>query len=96
MSEKLIVVEEKTEPKITVFKTSDLYFSAYLISSGFSMMTTERQEMPDGKRPKVVFLFKIDETILSGMKRTFFGGTGTVKVRLYVDALRNLKAMCHV
>ena len=80
-------------PKI--YKTSDLYFSAFLVSIGFPLVTTEVTKTPDGSK-KVIFLFNIPDTELPKLKAMYFGGGGTVKARTFVDNLRSLKSICFV
>jgi hypothetical protein len=81
-------------PKL--FRTSDIYFSSYLSSLDYPLVTTEVAAAGDGGGKKVVFLFNIPETDLPRVKASYFGGTGTVKARKFVDNLRNLKSMCFV
>ena len=76
-----------------LFRTSDIYFSSYLASLDYPMVTTEHAAAGDGGK-KVVFLFNIPENDLPRIKASYFGGTGTVKARRFVDNLRNLKSMC--
>lgn len=80
--------------KMCLYRTSDIYFSAYLSSLDFSLVTTERGPAADGGE-KVVFLFSIPEVDLPKVKASYFGGTGTVKARKFVDNLRSLKSMCY-
>lgn len=76
-----------------LYRTSDIYFSAFLCSIGFSMKTTENIPAPDGGR-KVVFVFDLTDSDLLRSKTLFFGGSGTVKARQFVDHLRSLKSLC--
>jgi hypothetical protein len=76
-----------------LYRTSDIYLSAYLCSIDFPLKTTEQAKTPDGGK-KVVFVFSISDSDLTKIKAMFYGGSGTVKVRLFVDNLRNLKSMC--
>ena len=81
------------EPTIKLYRTSDIYFSAYLSSLDFALVTTETESTADGAK-KVVFVFRIPDCDLSKVKASYFGGTGTVKARKFVDNLRSLKSMC--
>ena len=81
-------------PKL--FRTSDLYFSSLLCSLDYPLITTEVVKSNDGANNKVVFVFNIPEADLPRLKASYFGGTGTVKARKFVDNLRNLKSMCHI
>jgi hypothetical protein len=82
------------EKKLTLYRTSDVYFSAYLCSVDIELTCTEVDNESGGK--KLVFVFKIAEHDLSCLKASYFGGSGTVKVRKYVDNLRSLKSMVYV
>ena len=81
--------------KTVLYRTSDLYFAAYLCSLDFSLVTTEQAPATDGGK-KVVFLFNIPEPELPRVKASYFGGGGTVKARKFVDNLRSLKSMVYV
>jgi len=83
----------KPEPKKKLYRTSDIYFASYLCSLDFPMVTTENEKAPNGSR-KVIFVFEIKDEHLRPAKTQFFGGTGTVKARKFVDNLRSLKSMC--
>jgi hypothetical protein len=83
------------EVKTRLYRTSDIYFAAYLSSLDVSLTTTEAETMPDGGR-KVVFVFKLLEADLQRLKASYFGGNGTVKARRFVDNIRSLKSMCFV
>ena len=80
--------------KITTYRSSDIYFCSYLASLDIPLLTTETEKAPDGGK-KVVFLFRIKESDLQRLKSSFFGGTGTVKARRFVDNIRSLKSMTH-
>lgn len=78
-----------------LYRTSDLYFSSYLCALDFPLVTTESGSSSDGNK-KVVFVFNIPEDDLPRVKASYFGGTGTVKARKFVDNLRSLKSVCFV
>ena len=78
-----------------LYRTSDIYFAAYLCSLDCDLRTTERERSGDGKG-KVVFLFLVPEAHLNQLKSSYFGGSGTVKARKFVDNVRSLKQMCFV
>jgi len=82
-----------TLSKNTLYRTSDIYFSAFLSSIGFPLTTTEAEKGPDGGK-KVVFIFNIPEFEMPKLKAAYFGGGGTVKARTFVDNLRSLKSLC--
>ena len=80
-------------PKMILFRTSDIYYSAFLCSLDIPLQTTEADKSPDGSK-KVIFVFKIAEADLPRLKSAYFGGSGTVKARRFVDNIRSLKSMC--
>lgn len=84
-----------TEKKKTLYRTSDIYFAAYLCSIEIEMVNTEEEQGADGGR-KLVFVFKVPEADLQRMKSSYFGGQATVKVRNFVDNLKALKALVYI
>jgi len=86
-------MSETNSSTAKLYRTSDIYFSAFLASLDFPLVTTEQEKSADGGR-KVVFLFNVPETELPKVKASYFGGGGTVKARKFVDNLRSLKSMC--
>lgn len=79
-------------PKTVLYRTSDIYYSSFLCSLDIPLLTTEQDKSADGSR-KVVFVFKVPEADLPRLKSAYFGGTGTVKARRFVDNIRSLKSM---
>lgn len=79
--------------KMRLYKTSDIYFSAFLASLDIPLLTTEADKSAEGDK-KIVFVFKLPEMDLQRVKSSYFGGTGTVKARRFVDNIRSLKSMC--
>ena len=77
-----------------LYRSSDLYFSAFLASIGFPLVTTEAGTSADGGK-KVVFVFSVPEGDLARVKALYFGGSGTVKARTFVDNLRSMKQLCY-
>jgi hypothetical protein len=71
---------------MTKYKTSDLYFSAYLKTAGVRFLGTET----DGS--KVFFLFEKTDMIRD-LKRDFFNRTAKVPALTFVDEIRNMKSM---
>jgi len=78
-----------------IYRTSDLYFSAYLCAVDISMTTTENDKNENGMK-KIVFVFRVPKKDFDRLKAQFFGGSGTVKVQKYVQSLKNLKSLCFV
>jgi len=77
-----------------LYRTSDIYFGAYLCSLDFILEATENaKSSTDGSR-KMVFVFKVTDEHLRRAKTSYFSGTGTVKARKFVDNIRSLKQMC--
>lgn len=76
-----------------LYRTSDIYFSAFLCSIDFPLKTTETASTATGGK-KVVFVFAIPDADFAKVKALYFGGSGTVKARVFVDHLRSLKSMC--
>ena len=80
--------------RMSLYRTSDIYFAAYLCSIEFEMVTTEEETGNDGNR-KLVFVFRIPNKEIGRLKAQYFGGYATVKVRTFVDNLRALKSMVY-
>jgi len=80
-------------PKTEIlYRTSDLYFSSYLCALDIPLTTSET-DANDSR--KVVFVFKLASEDLGRLKASYFGGTGTVHARKFVDSLRSLKSLTH-
>lgn len=75
-----------------LYRTSDIYFSAFLCSLDFTLEATENSKAPDGSK-KVIFVFKMASEHINRAKTSFFGGTATVNARKFVDNIRSLKSM---
>jgi len=84
-------MNEPTTPRL--YRTSDLYFASYLCSVDFPLKTTEQTSTSNGGK-KVVFVFSVPDADLAKVKALYFGGSGTVKARVFVDHLKSLKSMC--
>jgi len=85
-------VQNKTKQK-KLYRTSDIYFSAYLCSMDFPLVATEDERAPNGSK-KVIFIFEMRDEHIRNSKTLFFGGNGTVKVQKFVSNLRSLKSLC--
>lgn len=85
---------QQEAPKETLYRTCDLYFSAYLCALDYPLVTAE-PEMEHGKR-KLYFVFRLSRKDLPRLKALFFGGGGTIKALKLVEAIKNLKSLCHV
>ena len=80
--------------KMTLYRTSDIYFAAYLCSIDLELCTTEDETGKDNNR-KLIFVFKIPESDISRLKASYFGGHATIKAKRFVDNLRSLKSMIY-
>jgi len=78
-----------------IYRTSDIYFSAYLSALDICLDRTESQDNDVGKK-KIIFVFRVPRQDLNRLKASFFGGTGTVKALKICQQLRTLKQMCYV
>lgn len=87
-------MEEQTKKKRVLYRTSDIYFAAYLCSINLTMVTTEEEKGSDNSK-KLVFVFQMPESDKEKIKASYFGGHATVKVRSFVDNLRALKSMVY-
>ena len=71
------------------YRTSDLYYPAYLKVAGVLLTGTERE----GKR--VFFIFERSEAI-HGLKQQYFNRTSKVPALTYADEIRSMKALTHI
>ena len=71
------------------YKTSDLYFAAYLKVAGIELLGTERI----GR--KVVFIFRKTDSI-SDLKRGYFNRSAKVLALNYVDEIRSMKSLTYM
>ena len=78
----------------TFYKTSDIYFSAYLCALDVPLHTTESEQSNNAMNKKIIFIFKVPIKDLARLKASYFGGSGTVKALKMVQQLRSLKSMC--
>ncbi len=79
--------------EIQLYKTSDLYFSAYLCSSGVELHSHEAIEGFKQKK-KVIFMFDLTEEELKEHKVGYFNRKGKVIAKDYVESFRELKEKC--
>lgn len=84
----------KNDENLTLYRTSDIYYAAFLCAIDINLESTEQEETSDGHK-KIIFVFKVPRKDLHRLKTSFFGGTATVKVQKFVQALRNLKSLCY-
>ena len=70
------------------YKTSDLYYAAFLKVAGVPLQETARE----GSR--VVFIFEHQDTIRD-LKSQYFARTAKVSALTYADEIRTMKALTH-
>jgi len=71
------------------FKTTDLYFAAYLKAAGVQLLETERQ------RKKVIFVFDNSLGGVKDLKNQYFNRTAKLAALTYVDEIRAMKSLTH-
>jgi len=71
------------------YKTSDLYFAAYLKVAGVELLGTERE----GR--KVIFVFRKTDSI-SDLKKGYFNRSARVLALNYVDEIRSMKSLTYM
>jgi hypothetical protein len=74
------------------FKTSDLYFAAYLQTAGVEMTRTERS----ADTGKVFFVFDTSIANIEELKAAWFNNSGKVAANPYAYAIKSLKSVCHM
>lgn len=80
--------------KMIIYRTSDIYFCAFLMGLDIKLLSMEDGQNDKGQNKKF-FVLSVPENEISRLKAQYFGGSGTVKCRRYVDDLKNLKSMLH-
>lgn len=73
------------------FKTSDLYFAAYLKTAGVIMKRTERSE-----GGKVQFVFDTSIANIDELTQGWVNDTGKVSANSYAFHVKSLKSVCHM
>lgn len=71
------------------YKTSDLYFSAYLKVAGVELLGTEKSGN------KVIFIFRKVDSIRD-LKKEYFNRTAKVVALSYVDEIRSMKSLTYM
>ncbi len=74
------------------FKTSDLYFAAYLQTAGVELKRTDRH----ADTGKVFFVFDTTVSNVDELKAAWFNNTGKVAANPYAHNLKTLKSLCHM
>lgn len=73
------------------YRTSDLYFAAYLQVAGVPMIRHERNGSG-----KVTFIFDASVSNIPELKNAWFGLSGKVAPLPYANAIKTLKSVCHM
>lgn len=73
------------------FRTSDLYFAAYLQVAGVQMLRTDRNGTG-----KVSFVFDTSIANVEELKAAWFNQSGKVPALPYANAVKSLKSVCHM
>ena len=76
---------------LSEFRTHDLYFAAYLQTSGVPLSTTQRES---GGR-KVAFVFDVSAVNVQELKNGYYNQSGRIPALPYANNIKNLKALCH-
>ena len=72
-----------------IFRTSDLYYAAYLRVAGVPFMGTERDEK------RVTFLFDVAESQILDLKQGYFTNKARVPALSYVQMIREMKSLLY-
>jgi len=83
-----------SDRQVMDYRTSDIYFSAYLMGMDMHFVAMEDGTNERGQSKKV-FLFHVPKNEIDRLKAQYFSGTGSVKYRRFVDNLKSLKSMLH-
>lgn len=78
-------------PENSEFRTSDLYFAAYLQVAGVSMVRTDRNGSG-----KVSFVFDASVANIEELKNAWFNLSGRVAALPYANSIKTLKSVCHM
>lgn len=73
------------------FRTSDLYFAAYLQAAGVPMTG-----YPRSGTGKVSFVFDTSVANLEELKTAYYNHQGRVPALPYANAIKSLKSICHL
>jgi hypothetical protein len=80
-----------TKPENSEFRTSDLYFAAYLQTAGVPMLRPERNGSG-----KVSFVFDATVSNIEELKNAWFSHQGKVAALPYANSIKTLKSVCHM
>jgi hypothetical protein len=71
------------------FKTSDLYFAAYLKASQVPLLETERKDR------QVIFVFDNSLNMIKDLKTQYYNRTSKLPALTYADEIRSMKSLTH-
>ena len=70
------------------YRTSDLYYAAYLRVAGVPLLESEKEDR------RVFFVFENTDSI-SELKKQYFNRSSKVPALTYADEIRSMKALTH-
>ena len=73
------------------FRTSDLYFAAYLQTAGVEMKTTNREASG-----KIYFVFDTSICNIEELKQGWVNNSAKVPANPYAFNIKTLKSLCHM
>lgn len=73
------------------YRTSDLYFAAYLQVAGTKLLRTDRNATG-----KVSFIFDTSISNIEELKNGWFAMTAKVEALPYANSIKTLKSLCHM
>jgi hypothetical protein len=80
---------QKSEPNSPQYKTTDLYFAAYLSVAGCQLLRTEKANN------KTTFVLDTSLANFDSLRNGWYSSQGKVAALPYATTLKNLKAACH-
>lgn len=76
--------------KADQFRTTDLYFAAYLQVVGLTM------GRPDRNNGKLTFVFDTSVANMEELRHAWISNTARVAPLLFSNAVKSLKSLCHM
>jgi hypothetical protein len=75
----------------TEYKTSDLYFAAYLQTSGVPLKRLDKND--EGN--KIFFIFDKSISSIEELQQAWYNNIAKVTANLFAHNIKNLKSACH-
>jgi hypothetical protein len=72
------------------FKTTDLYFAAYLQTAGVQMLRSDKRDK------RLSFVFDATTSNIHELTNAWVNRSGKVSAISYADAIKGLKHLCHM